>query len=98
MKINVAQFVSAVQEVNPFVAPDMNDGTSYLFKNVYGRLSSGDDYVRISELDFNAFDLDDIESLQSLYNDIYMESNYKADCITATLRQIAPVSKIASYI
>lgn len=49
LKINITQLITAVQDAAPFAAPEMSDGTSYLFDSVYTCLSKGKD-VRLSEL------------------------------------------------
>jgi hypothetical protein len=75
----------------------MNEGTGYLFKNIYCRLSSGED-VRFSDLDFNAFDAEDIDSLKDLFHNIFEECNYEINSIANALRQIAPVCKPSAYV
>ena len=97
MKLNITQLMSAVQEAPPFDFPEMNEGTSYLFKNFFCRLASAED-VWLSGLDLNAFSMDDIGSLGDLYSEVLEQSNYQVNSIANALRRIAPVCKIMSYV
>jgi len=97
LQINIKQLVAAVQDATPFVKPEMNEGTSYLHSSIYNRLSRGWE-VRLSDLDFNAFDSEDISSLSCLYRDVYEQNNYKANRIADTLRNIVPVCKTTAYV
>ena len=45
----------------------------YLYDKVYCRMSSGHD-VRLSEIDFNAFESEDIDSFRDLYSDVLRET------------------------
>ena len=97
LQINITQLVAAIQNAPPFAVPEMNKGTAYLFNKVYTRLSSGED-VGLSDLDFNAFDQEDIDALKDLYYNVFEQNNYQASNIVDTLRQIAPVCKAATYV
>ena len=97
IQINIAGLMEAVQRASPFVMPEMNDGTSYLHSKVYTRLAN-DEPVHLSDLDFSAFEQDDIESLAQLHDDIFEKNYYQANSIAHTLRNAAPVSKAAAYI
>ena len=97
LKINIPQLVSAVQNAPAFEVPEINQGTNYLFNNIYGRLAKGED-VRLSDLDFSAFDSEDINTLHDLYNDVYGKNNYQANSIADALRKIIPISKAAAYV
>ena len=97
IQINIAGLMEAVQKASPFVMPEMNNGTSYLHSNVYTRLAN-DEPVQISELDFSAFESDDIQTLARLYNNVFERNNQQANSIAGTLRNAAPVCKPAAYI
>jgi len=97
IKVNIAGLVEAVQKASSFVMPEMNDGTSYLHSKVYTRLIN-DGTVRLSELDFSAFESDDIQTLARLYNDVFEKNTRQAGGIADTLRKAAPVCKAAAYI
>ena len=97
LQVNIEQLVAAVKEAAPFALPEMNEGESYLYNNLYGRLSRGE-VVCLSELDFDAFASEDIGSICNLYNDVLGKSSYQVDNIMKTLRRIAPVCKAATYV
>ena len=96
-KLNVAQLVAAVKDAPPSALPEMNEGTSYLFNKIYRRLAS-DGYVLLSDLDFNAFELEDLSILSSLYDHVFERYNCQASGIAGTLRGFAPVCKTATYV
>jgi len=96
LRLNVAHFSTALKKTNPFVFPEMNDGTKYLYDNLYGRLLRGEN-VMLSDLDYNAFDSEDITSLCNLHNDHEKKYN-QANSIADILRHISPISKDSVYI
>jgi len=97
LKINISQLMVAVQEAPSFDFPEMNEGTSYLFISLFCRLASDED-VLLSDLDLNAFNIEDIDSINDLYNNVFEQSNYQVNGIASALRRIAPVSKAAAYV
>jgi hypothetical protein len=75
----------------------MNDGVGYLFEKVYSRMSAGCD-VRLSELDFGAFEQKDVESFDDLYSNVF-ERNYRtADGIGSALRAAPPVCGTPGFV
>jgi len=101
LKINIKQLVSAMREAPtctlPTSLPEMTEGTSYLFDKVYCCLSVGDE-VRLSDLDFAAFDVDDVSCLNDLYDNVLERNSYKANVITSRLRRITPICQAAAYV
>ena len=97
MQVNIAQMVSALQKAPVFAYPEMDEGTRYLFNHVYNRMLRGEK-VKLSELDFAAFEEDDIHSLNKLYNSVFERNNREASCITSSLRKIDPIIKVAAYV
>ena len=97
IQVNIAGFVGAMQKAAPFVLPEMSDGASYLYNMVYSRLAN-DEIVGLSELDFSAFEEEDIQSLAGLYDDVLEKNSHQAYGIADTLRKAAPVCKAAAYI
>jgi hypothetical protein len=95
--VSVKRLVDAVKEADIPRLPDMDKGTEYLYINLYMRLSRGED-VTLSSLDFDAFESEDIDSLNSLYSEVF-EKNYRtADNIMSALKQIVPISKAVGYV
>jgi len=61
------------------------------------QLSQGEP-VNLSELDFDAFEPEDVGSLNTLYLDVFEKNAYATDCIASVLRKAAPVCKHAVYV
>jgi len=97
LRVDIKQLISAIQEAPAFAIPETSSGTSYLLNNIYNPLSRGEN-VRLSDLDFNAFNSEDISTLNELYDDIFERSNYQADNIISTLRLIVPTTKATAYV
>jgi len=97
LKLNLTHLLASVQESPSFEFPEMNDGTRYLFKNIYCRISSGES-VLLSDLDYDAFDNDDISSLQNLYSTVFRENGYRINCITKAVKRAIPTCKTTAYI
>ena len=64
--VNVKQLVNAVREAERFRLPDMNKGTRYLYDGLYRPMAEGMER-RLSEINFESFELDDIESMRDIY-------------------------------
>ena len=97
LQVSTAQLVVNIQKSQPFSMPEMDTGTSYLFNQVYRPLVVGD-VVKLSDLDFSAFEEEDIKALSDLCDNVFERNNQQADNITSTLRQLAPISMVASYV
>jgi len=95
--VNTKKFVEAIREAEAFKLPDMSKGTGYLFDNLYSRLSRGE-AVRLSELDFSAFEPEDLQTVNSLYSDVFERNCYAAAGIASALREAVPAFKAAAYV
>ena len=97
LTVDVNQLIEALIKVESFSLPKMNEGTEYLYNNLYLKLSEGED-VKLSNLDFNAFEPEDITLLTSLYSDVFEKNSYMAQRIICTLHKVDPVCKAVDYI
>ena len=97
LQVNITQLVAAVQEAAPFTLPEMNEGMSYLYRKIYRPLTVGME-ARWPDLDFDAFESEDINAFSGLYDDVLVKNGLQADGIAKTLRQIAPVCKESAYV
>ena len=97
LKLDIMQLISSIQDAPAFIAPEMGSGTSYLFNSIYKRLSNGE-ITRLSDLDFDAFDLEDIGTLDELFKNVFEEHNFKTGGIVNTMRNTAPVCKESVYV
>ena len=95
--VSIKQLVSAIAEADAFSLPGMNEGTSYLYDTVYRRMSKGDT-VRLSELDFDAFEAEDVDSFSDIYSDVFERNSYAASGISSALRSMTPASKAVAYV
>jgi len=95
--VNTRQLIEAILEAEAYKLPDMSNGTSYLFDNLLGRLSSGED-MTLSDLDFGAFELEDVGAVNNLYLDVYEKNCYTAGVITSALRKTVPACRAAAYV
>jgi hypothetical protein len=95
--VSVEQLMSAIEEAGAFKIPDMNEGTDYLYNNLYRRLSRGED-VRLSEIYYGSFELDDVDFMREMYSETLEANEYKADSITQTLRGIPPIVAAAVFV
>ena len=95
--VNTKKFVEAVREADIFKMPDMSKGAGYLFDSLYSRLSKGED-VKLSSLDLNAFEPEDLEAVNSLYTDVLERNYYAANGIASALREAVPACKAAAYV
>ena len=95
--VSVKRLMSAIEEADVFRMPDMSVGADYLYNNLYKRLADGGD-VRLSEIDFGSFELEDVGSMQDIYSDVFEANEFKAETIARTLRGIPPVSVAPAFV
>jgi len=94
--VSVTQLIDAIMEADVYSLPSMSNGTDYLYNSLYKRLSSGED-VRLSEIDYNSFELDDISSMRKRHDTLVTHES-KADSIANTLRGLSPVVTAAAFV
>ena len=97
LQLNLKQLTAAVRQAVPVTFPEMDKGTRYLYENLYRRLSNEED-VYLSDLDFNAFDSEDVYALSDLHENVFERRTHQADTITNTLRRIKPIGTAAAYV
>ena len=95
--LSTTQLTEAVNKAAAFSLPDMNEGMGYLYNNLYIRLSKGED-VTISSLDFDAFEPEDIDSLNNLHEKVFERNQYAAGGIMSALPKTAPIHKAVGYV
>ena len=95
--VSTKQLVDAIAEAAAFRLPEMSDGTAYLYEKLYVRLSNGED-LRLSEVDWDRFDLDDVDILRDLYSDVLEANMFRAASIAEILRSITPVATGAKFV
>lgn len=95
--VNVKRLVSAIEEADAFQMPDMNRGTRYLYDRVYGCLSEGGE-LRLSDVDFESFELDDVDSMRDLYSETLECNGRDADALARALRDILPHAAVPAFV
>ncbi len=89
--VSTRKLVSAIEEADVFHLPDRNEGTRYIYDEIYKRLSNGIE-VRLSKINFSSFELDDIDAMRDLYFDILETNENKAKELTHILQNIPPIA------
>ena len=95
--VNVKQFVSAIEDADAFRLPDMSVGADYIYNTIYKRLSCGEE-VRLSQIDYDAFELEDIDTMREIYFTVLEADEYKSDGISRTLWNIPPAVTAAAFV
>jgi hypothetical protein len=95
--VSIKNLVSAIAEADVFKLPDMNEGTAYLYDGIYNKLSRNME-IRLSDIDYDAFEPEDIDSINRLYTDVFEKNACSAGNIMSTLRQVTPVHKAVAYV
>ena len=97
VSVDVERLRAYLGDAAPFTLPDMNPGATYLYDALYKRLSQGLP-VRLSEIDFAAFEPDDITTLNNMYTHVFEKNGYIVTNITSTLRRATPVYRPMIYV
>ena len=95
--VSIKQLLSVIEEAEVFKFPSMSAGADYIYNGLYGRLTRGEN-VRLSEIDYNAFELDDIDTMRNLYSDVLEVNERRVDTLTSTLRGLPPVVTVAAFV
>ena len=95
--VGVKQLISAIEEAEAFSLPGMTAGIEYIYNSIYKRLTNSED-VRLSEINYNAFDLDDIDSMRDLYSNVLEANESRADTLARTLCGISPIVTAAAFV
>ena len=95
--VSVKQLISAIEEADVFKLPAMSTGAEYIYNSLYRRLTQGEN-VRLSEIDYNSFELGDIDSVREIYFGVLESNESKADTLARTLRSIPPVVTSAAFV
>jgi hypothetical protein len=95
--VSIEQLVSAIEDAGFYTLPDMTEGAEYLYSSLYRRLSFGES-VRLSEISYDSFELDDVDSMREIYTNNLEANEYKSSGITHTLRGLTPVTAAAAFV
>ena len=95
--VSIKKLVSAIKEADVFHLPDMNEGTHYIYEEIYKKFSE-EIPVRLSEVNFSRFELDDINTMRELYADILEVNENKAEAFTRILKNIPPITTTSKFI
>ena len=95
--VSVDQLMSAIEEADVFKMPPMSEGAEYLYNRLYKRLSYGES-VRLSEIDYDSFELDDVDSMREIYSDVMEANESKSDGLAHALRGIPPTVTAAAFV
>jgi len=97
LTVSVKALVEAIQDTEAYSLPEMNNGTEYLYKNLYSRLVHGDT-VHLSDLDFDAFEAEDVGEMEGLYNNIFCAHNSQASRLRAEFRNMPAAIVRTQYV
>ena len=97
INVSIKQLLSAIEEADVFKFPAMSAGADYVYNNIYSRLTRNID-VRLSDIDFGAFELDDIDTMRDIYFNVLEANENKADSVTRTLYGLPPVVTAAAFV
>ena len=95
--VNVGQLVAAIEEADVFKLPGMSTGAEYIYNSLYRRLTQGEN-VKLSEIDYNSFELGDIDSMREIYFGVLEANEDKANTLAQILRGIPPVVTSAAFV
>lgn len=97
ISVSTKTLLSAIEEAEDFSLPDMNEGTQYLYDELYGKVSRGME-LHLSEIEFDRFELDDVDMMRDLYSDTLEANERKAETITRNLVNIPPAAVVSEFV
>lgn len=97
ISVSTKALLSAIEEAEAFNLPEMNEGTQYLYDELYGKASRGMD-LHLSEIEFDRFELDDIDMMRDLYSDTLEANERKVETLTNNLMNIPPAAVASEFV
>lgn len=97
ISVSTTALLSAIEEAEEFNLPEMNEGTKYLYDELYGKVSRGME-LHLSEIEFERFELDDVDMMRDLYSDTLEANERKADALSHDLAKIPPTACTAKFV
>ena len=94
LRTNVKALTAAIEGAEESKPPDMNAGTDYIHNNIYKRLSSGEE-LRLSDIDWERFKPEDLDTMQELHFYVFKADESKAHAIANALRSAPPIAVAA---
>lgn len=97
ISVSTKTLLSVIEEAEDFSLPEMNEGTQYLYDELYGKVSRGME-LHLSEIEFERFKLDDIDMMRDLYSDTLEANERKAEILTHNLMKIPPAAVVSEFV
>ena len=97
ISVSTKALLSAIEEAEVFTLPEMNEGTQYLYDELYGKVSRGME-LHLSEIEFDRFELDDMDMLRDLYAETLEANERKAETLSHNLANIPPVATVSEFV
>ena len=97
ISVSTNALLSAIEEAEEFKLPEMNEGMQYLYDELYGKVSRGME-LHLSEIEFDRFELDDVDMMRDLYSDTLEVNERKAETINNSLMNIPPAAVVSDFV
>lgn len=95
--VSVKNLLDAIEEAEEYKLPEMNEGTQYLYDELYGKASRGME-LHLSEIAFDRFEPEDIDEMRDIYFTAIEKNESKADVISNSLICIQPVAVASKFV
>jgi hypothetical protein len=97
LKLNIENLRASIRNAASYEFPVMDKGTAYLYESIYRELAAGK-AIRFSNLDFAAFDTEDLTTFYDLLDGLILQNSHKAFGVANTLKNVAPMCKETAYV
>lgn len=97
ISVSTNALLSAIEEAEEFKLPEMNEGMQYLYDELYGKVLRGME-LHLSEIEFDRFELDDVDMMRDLYSDTLEVNERKAETINNSLMNIPPAAVVSDFV
>lgn len=95
--VSTANLLSAIEEAEEFKLPEMNEGTQYLYDELYGKASRGME-LHLSEIEFDHFELEDIDMMRDIYSDVLETNESKTETLVHSFACIPPTAAVSEFV
>ena len=98
LKLNVKAMVKAIAGLEAYIpAIEKSSGVKYIYDHIYTQMSN-EGALLVSDIDFQAFTLEDIEEFENYYDRILCNHSNDAEFFMKKLKELPAVSSKAGFI
>lgn len=96
LSISIPKLFDALANAPTFKPQELNAGAQYIQDEIHNKLANGI-AVNLKELNFSAFELEDISTFRDFYSDMERH-DYKCEQVGQSLQRLKPIALPGTFV